>query len=437
MSRFELNLAKFLILSIPIFLITGAFLADLALSTACILFLIYIVRKRQFNLFKDNYFIFFLLFYTIVLISCFQSDYLDKIFWKNIFYFRFGIFLLLVKHIIYNDEKFIKNLKNILLLIFILLFADSLFQFIVGKNILGFTHPSGRITSLFGDESVLGSYIVRFCPLLIALIFLTKGNKYEFFLILSLSFILSVISGERASIFLFLIFLSVLFLIWKYDVKKKLIFLFTFIIFITISFTIIINTSESAKFRLIDKTLSQININYKNNKPFYKEFKINGENSALARNDTLLPLQYTLYFEASKKIFLDNLIFGSGAKSYRYISNTDKYLIIRTHAAFRHMPKDFEYPGFTNVRSSNTHPHNIYFQLFSETGLFGGLFVFSIFIYVLLLVFFSKISFEKKIVLISLIFNLFPFITSGNFFNNWISILYFYPLGILYLKKKD
>ena len=303
MSRFELNLAKFLILSIPIFLITGAFLADLALSTACILFLIYIVRKRQFNLFKDNYFIFFLLFYTIVLISCFQSDYLDKIFWKNIFYFRFGIFLLLVKHIIYNDEKFIKNLKNILLLIFILLFADSLFQFIVGKNILGFTHPSGRITSLFGDESVLGSYIVRFCPLLIALIFLTKGNKYEFFLILSLSFILSVISGERASIFLFLIFLSVLFLIWKYDVKKKLIFLFTFIIFITISFTIIINTSESAKFRLIDKTLSQININYKNNKPFYKEFKINGENSALARNDTLLPLQYTLYFEASKKYF--------------------------------------------------------------------------------------------------------------------------------------
>ena len=99
------------------------------------------------------------------------------------------------------------------------------------------------------------------------------------------------------------------------------------------------------------------------------------------------------------------------------------------------MPKDFEYPGFTNVKSSNTHPHNIYFQLFSETGLLGGLFIFLVFIYVTIIIFFSKIEFEKKIILISIFINLFPFITSGNFLNNWISILYFYPLGILYLKK--
>tara|TARA_Y100000768_G_scaffold154065_1_gene115123 strand:- start:466 stop:1779 length:1314 start_codon:yes stop_codon:yes gene_type:complete len=437
MSKFELNIANFLVLSIPIFLISGAFLADLALSVSCILFLFYVVRKRRFSLLKDNYFFIFLFFYTIIIISCFQSDYFDEIFLKNVFYFRFGIFLILVKHIINNDDKFIINLKNILLLTFVLLFADSLIQYIFGKNILGFTNPPGRITSLFGDESVLGSYVVRLCPLLIALIFLSHGSKYEFFLVLSLTFILSIISGERASIFLFLVFCSILFLIWKYDIKKKLIILSTFIFFILISFTIVIKTSDFAKFRLVDQTLSQINLNYKNNKPFYKELKIEGKNFALARNDTLLPLHYTLYFEASKNIFLDNLIFGSGPKSYRHISKTKEYLLIRTHAAFLHMPKDFEYPGFTNVKSSNTHPHNIYFQLFSETGLLGGLFIFLVFIYVTIIIFFSKTNFEKKIILISIFMNLFPFITSGNFLNNWISIIYFYPLGILYLKKVD
>ena len=54
-----------------------------------------------------------------------------------------------------------------------------------------------------------------------------------------------------------------------------------------------------------------MNIFYENinhvNKPFYKEVIIDGKSFAIARNDTLLPLQYDLYFDASKKIFLDHL----------------------------------------------------------------------------------------------------------------------------------
>ena len=436
MSSFELKIANIFVLSIPVLLITGPFLADLALSLSCIIFLFFIVRKRQFVLLKDYYFLFFLLFYTIVIISCLQSNFFEKIIFKNIFYFRFGIFLLLVKYIINNDKKFIKNLKNILLILFISLFVDSLVQFFFGKNILGFSHPSGRITSFFGDESVLGSYIVRLCPLLIALICLAKGKKYELLLVLSLSFIVLIMSGERTSIALFLIFVSMLFFIWSYDIKKKIVYLVIFITFILTSFTIVVTKSENAKFRLIDQTLSQINLNYKNNKPFFKIVKVDGKNRVLERNDTLLPLQYHLYFEASKKIFLDNLIFGSGAKSYRYLTRSGDYLIVKTHAAFRDKPQDYDYPGYTNLTSTNIHPHNIYLQLFSETGLLGGLFISFTFIYVSFLIFFSNISFEKKIILISIFFNLFPFITSGNFFTNWLSMLYFYPLGILYLKER-
>ena len=144
------------------------------------------------------------------MISCFQSDYLEKIFFKNIFYFRFGIFLLLVKYIINKNEKFINNLKKVLMLTFIILLIDSLIQFTFGKNIFGFSHP-WKNNKFFGDESVLGSYVVRLSPLLIALICLTKSKFYETMLIISSCFIISFVSGERAAIFLLLLFTSILF----------------------------------------------------------------------------------------------------------------------------------------------------------------------------------------------------------------------------------
>ena len=86
-------------------------------------------------------------------------------------------------------------------------------------------------------------------------------------------------------------------------ILKKLIFSSFFIIFISTTFIAIIKTSEKAKFRLIDQTLSQINFNYQNNKPFFKIVKVDGQNRVLERNDTLLPLKYHLYFEHQKKYF--------------------------------------------------------------------------------------------------------------------------------------
>ena len=85
MSKLEFKIVNLLVLFIPIFLITGPFLADLALSVSSIIFIIFIIRTQQFNLLKDNYFFIFLFFYSIVIISCLQSDYIEKILFKNIF----------------------------------------------------------------------------------------------------------------------------------------------------------------------------------------------------------------------------------------------------------------------------------------------------------------------------------------------------------------
>jgi len=92
--------------------------------------------------------------------------------------------------------------------------------------------------------------------------------------------------------------------------------------------------------------------------------------------------------------------------------------------------------GFTKISGVNNHPHNTYLQLLSETGFLGFLFVVAIWIFCIFKLF-TDIEFYYKCLLLGLIINLFPFMFTGNFFNGWLSILYFYPLGFLLKEKKS
>ena len=118
-------------------------------------------------------------------------------------------------------------------------------------------------------------------------------------------------------------------------------------------------------------------------------------------------------------MFKNNLVFGIGPKMYRKKCSSDDYGV--------------------NDRSCSTHPHNIYFQLFAETGIVGisSFVLFYLYILKSLLFFFKKklrdyrprdhISFFMTA---AIFINFWPLIPSGSFFNNWINVLYFLPLGI-------
>jgi hypothetical protein len=90
------------------------------------------------------------------------------------------------------------------------------------------------------------------------------------------------------------------------------------------------------------------------------------------------------------------------------------------------------YNEFSDVNGCTTHPHNFYLQLLSETGIVGTLFIFLNFLYLIAIL--TKFLFRKlfkniielnntKICLIiNFIVFLFPFLPSGNLFNNWLNM---------------
>ena len=47
----------------------------------------------------------------------------------------------------------------------------------------------------------------------------------------------------------------------------------------------------------------------------------------------------------------------------------------------------------------------------------------------------NSYKFAYIFVILSFIINFFPFLPNGNFFNNWISILFYYPLAIMFFLK--
>ena len=340
-----------------------------------------------------------------------------------------------------------------LLIIFLILFIDASTQKFFGSNLFGFKPPYGRITSLFGDDIKMGGFISRMTPLLVSLLIYYKYNNPFILAFILVSLYLCIISGERISILMLMIFLFFFMLLSKIKILNKFYILVTPLIFIIV----LISFNETSKFRLFTQTLSQLN--FTKEEPYVLFTKIENTDIILHRDTTIFPRVYHMYYETSKKIWMDNFFIGLGPRTYKYASANEKYLSISDHSGmnkwlqvyndpFKSLSENqlndikdnfglsprYSYHHYTGISGANSHPHNIYLQLIAEIGLVGTTFVFAIFIYSIFRAFKGSETYHK-VIFIGVLMNLFPIMFSGNFFNNWISILYFYPIGFLYLKK--
>jgi O-antigen ligase len=466
----------FLICLIPALLVTGPFLSDLAVSIVAIIVAASIIKNKSYFIFKNKYFIIFICFNLFMITrSVFAYDPIFSL-KVTLFYFRFALFSIGIAYCFYLlNKKSINKFYYCLIATFIIVILDGYCQFIFGYNFFG--QPKFhefRLSGFFGPELILGSYVSKIFPMVMVSFLIIEENKKYFFFKISLlilsSVMLVLLSGERAAFFSIVLF-CIIFLILTDLIKFKLKIL---ILIATIfSLAIVLTFSEKTKSRFLDQTIYSFyggknysksiensdleNDNKRNQLEKEKELDIlslsegdiderdqmleilslqnkidasikAADNDSKSNNQLVIFTHDThSHYMSAYKMFLDNKLFGKGVKMFRKLCSK----------------KEFNY----NEWSCTSHPHNTYVQLLAETGIFGFLLIFTIFILCLveiIKIFFKKI-FNKKysvdnvnICLYSFfIIYLWPLMPTGNFFNNWLSIILFFTSGFfLYRNNK-
>ena len=400
-SRIDINFFSFLIILLPIALITGPAVPDIIISITGFYFLIISIIKKLWNYYKNIFVYFFALFCLYGFFRSILSDFPEESLTNggSIFYFRYLFFILGFWYLIDQNNKLSKYLLYSILICCLIVILDGFYQYFVGINFFGNEKWSAdRLTGLFGDEPIIGRYVAYLSILAFILIYqvfqATKLVTILSILLLVVSEIFVFFSGERAPFF-YLTFFS--FLILIYIEEFRLYRIIGFIISIVVIFSII-NLNPTAKERMIDTTINQI-------------------------NETKLPyLPYSELHErhyiSALKMFSQNPIVGVGTNLFRNLCEK----------------KDFQY----KKGSCTTHPHNFYIQLLAELGIIGFLFLFSFFIFLTILMIkqFSDLYLSKKgrvsfknflIVLILFVF-WWPLIPHMSFYNNWNNIFLMLPI---------
>ena len=106
------------------------------------------------------------------------------------------------------------------------LIVDGYIQFFTGVNIVGFTRAGDRISSFFGDELIMGSYLSRLFSLLFALFIVKEKKKLELYFMGLLFILLSgliLISGERAAIFFYVLSFTFIIIFMKGYTKLRIV----------------------------------------------------------------------------------------------------------------------------------------------------------------------------------------------------------------------
>jgi O-antigen ligase len=325
-------------------------------------------------------------------------------------YLRFGIFALSTWYLLDTNNKLLKYFFFCFLFIFLFLELDGIYQFIFKYNL--FNYPlvePYRVSSAFGNELVLGSFLSRNYPLFIGLfLFLIEKKKLSkritlvsYIVIILLPFLIFM-SGERSAFFY--LFLASIF-IFLFFPKKNVAPLVIFPLFLIIIGIILDKAINKDNRRFSDRIINQTLFQLKDTKDSSEKFNI-------------FSITHEEHYRSAFKIFKDHIIFGAGPKSFRLKCSEQKYLV--------------------SNRSCISHPHNTYMQLLSETGILGFFFVFLIFMIlcrISFIMFYNKyflgsyLSPFKICLFASFFITLWPLVPSGNFFTNWLNAIYYLPVG--------
>ena len=387
-------------------LVTGPFLPDVIVSTLSLWFLYYSIKNKLYVVYKKFYFYAFVSFYFFSILSSLLSDDILFSIKTSLFYIRIGLFSILIFYIIEQNKKILDYFYYSFFITFSIIILDGYIQYFTGYNLVGYKltiieSNIFRVSSFFGDELILGSYLARLFPLFFALfISRIKKNSLEIYCISILFILIDVLiflSGERSAFFfLNLSTLFIIILIKNYQKFRLVTFL------IALLFTVIITlNNQDIKNRMIMNPLKDVGL-------------VKGS----TKKNFFTPI-HDSHIRTAFRMFLEKPILGHGPKLFRVKCSDPKYVV-------------GNWP-------CSTHPHNFYVQLLAETGIIGFSFLFSAFCFVIYSAFrqLKSIALKQKrylndyqvCLLAGILISVWPFSPNGNFFNNWLSIVYTLPIG--------
>lgn len=459
----------FLILIIPILLITGPFLADLTIITISLLFIFILKRDLFFDDFYKKFLKIFLIFYFSINLSSLLAENISQFqsFKVTLPYIRYLFYVSAVYIIFFEKETLFDYVSKSTVVIILIFFLDSLMQKILGHNILNYEiSDTGRVSSFFNDELIMGGFICKIFPLGV-IYFIRNKKKILFLFYLIITFVTIALSQERTSLILFFLSAILIFICIK-ELRKHLKYMI--LIFPIIIFVMFINKDNFN--RLYKVTYYQL-ILTKGKTPIFSEVHEN-------------------HYKTALNLFKSKPLFGHGIKTFRVLCAKEQYSVEKdiiknstliskfddqifiykdklwtewnkvefknNNFKFYYGPADISYfkngdyvkKGDLLVKykiykkdGCSSHPHNYIMQLLSETGIIS--FLIFIFLYLLNIIFLFKMIINKnfrlnkdKIIIlhIMIIINFFSFLPTGSFYNNWLSILNFYPLGILFAQYR-
>ncbi len=188
---------------IPVFLIIGTGVSELAIIVLSFKFLIDLIFFKKLKIHNKFLLYFLFIIYGALIINLIFSVNYENSFLRNIFFIKYLIFTIGTIDF-FSKRKlelfFIFKIWTFILFIFSL---DLIIQFITQKNIIGIESPlkGHRYSGFMGDELKAGSLILFFCFIITG--FLIKEKKYAVLGAILICFFISVIfiTGDRSNFF--------------------------------------------------------------------------------------------------------------------------------------------------------------------------------------------------------------------------------------------
>lgn len=401
-SKEFINIFTTVILS----LIPLSFLVSISFTESLIALLIFIflfmLFKKENKLLNNKEFKLLLIIWIYLVLNWLLSSHQEYTL-RSIFFIRYILLIFAIIFFLQNN-KYLTIILNIWFYTILFICFDVWFEFINGSNIFGIkSSDPTRISSFFGDELVVGTWIYSFVFSILFYLNEHRPKKNFYYIIIFLIILSSIfITGER-TIFIKSILISIILFIFFYKkvINSKILKIFYLII--PISLLIIYLNFNNIGVRYKGQILDPIK-----NEGFIKYYK-----SSL----------HGAHADAAIKIFTNNPIFGVGIKNYRYECRKDKY---------------FNPEYAKSSERCSTHPHQVVLETLSEHGLVGFLIIYSIIFYIIyenFKHFIKKLNLTHGWSILFTTMSLLPILPTGSFFSNFNAILFWLNFGIMILFK--